>query len=127
MNILDENIIYNQCLFLKNKRIPFRQIGHQIGHKGIEDREIISLLHNLKNPTFFTRDNDFYQSKLCHNQYCIVFLAVKKDEVGIFIHRFLHHENFNTVKKRLGSVVKITHTNISIKKLNFEKEIKITW
>ena len=59
MNILDENIINNQCQLLRSWRIPFRQIGFSIGRQGLQDKGIISLLHTLRRPTFFTRDDDF--------------------------------------------------------------------
>lgn len=78
MNVLDENIIENQCQFLKSWRIPFRQIGTSLGQQEFKDKRIITLLHELNNPTFFTRDNDSYDRKLCHGGYCIVFLNVKK-------------------------------------------------
>ena len=59
MNILDENIINNQCQLLRSWRISFRQIGFSIGRQGLQDKGIISLLHTLRRPTFFTRDDDF--------------------------------------------------------------------
>lgn len=53
MNILDENIIERQCQRLRTQRIRVRHIGHDIGHKGITDEEIIPFLHQLRRPTFF--------------------------------------------------------------------------
>jgi len=46
MNIIDENIIKNQCQLLKSWRLSSRQIGYDIGNIGLKDKEIISLLHN---------------------------------------------------------------------------------
>ena len=100
MIVLDENIIKNQCQLLRSWRIPFRQIGFNIGEEGLKDKNIISLLHELKNPTFFTRDDDFFNKDFCHAKYCIVYLAVKKEESAIFIRRLLHHKEFNTIKKK---------------------------
>jgi len=38
-----------------------KQIGIEIGHAGMKDRnEIIPLLHSLRRPTFLSRDDDFY-------------------------------------------------------------------
>jgi len=127
MNIIDENIIKNQCQLLKSWRLSFRQIGYDIGNIGLKDNEIISLLHNLQNPTFFTRDNDFFNRNLCHSKYCIVYLAVKKEESAVFIRRFLRHKDFNTRKKRIGSVVRITHSKISVWHLNINELKFYTW
>ena len=106
MNILDENIINNQCQLLRSWRIPFRQIGFRIGRQGLQDKGIISLLHTLRRPTFFTRDDDFYDCNLCHAGYCLVYLAVRKNEVAIFMRRLLHYKEFDTGAKRMGSVIR---------------------
>ncbi|MDM8550458.1 hypothetical protein QUF72_10285 [Desulfobacterales bacterium HSG2] len=58
MNILDENILNDQRQLLRMRRITSRQIGDDTGRKGMQDEEIIPLLHRSDRPTFFTRDND---------------------------------------------------------------------
>jgi hypothetical protein len=82
VNLLDENIIDSQRLQLKSWRISVRQIGYEAGRKGMKDQEIIPFLHQLSQPTFFTRDDDFYQKELCHAGYCLVYLNIRK-EVGL--------------------------------------------
>lgn len=59
MNILDENIPESQRLLLRSWRIRTQQIGHELGRRGMKDEKIITLLHQLRRPTFFTRDLDF--------------------------------------------------------------------
>jgi len=51
MNILDENILNDQKLLLKMWKIPVHQIGDSMGWKGMQDEEIIPLLHRLNRPT----------------------------------------------------------------------------
>lgn len=60
MIVLDENILDGQRLLLEAWRIAARQIGVDLGHKGLKDEEIIVLLRRQRNPTFFTRDAGFY-------------------------------------------------------------------
>ncbi len=62
MNVLDENIISNQRVQLRSWRIAVRQIGYEVGRKGMKDHEITSLLHHLSDPTFFTRDDDYSEN-----------------------------------------------------------------
>ena len=102
MNILDENIIDNQRRQLKSWRISVLQIGYEAGRKGMKDREIIPFLHQQSQPTFFTRDDDFYDRKLCHVGYCLVYLDVRKEEAATFIRRLLRHRAFKTKAKRMG-------------------------
>jgi len=87
VNVLDENIIKDQRQLLRSWRISVRQIGYNIGRRGMQDEEIIPFLLRLRRPTFFTRDLGFYQRSLCHRQYCLVCLAVEKYEAAIFIRR----------------------------------------
>ncbi len=66
MNILDENIPKNQRQLLEKWHIHVRQIGINIGRMGMEDEEIIPFLIQIKRPTFFTRDEHFYDPNLRH-------------------------------------------------------------
>lgn len=127
MNILDENIIDSQRWLLRSWRISVRQIGYEVGRQGVDDEAIIPLLHQLRRPTFFTRDSDFYEHTLCHTGYCIVHLAVKKDEVANFIRRLLRHPEFDTQTKRMGKVIRVSHTRLLVWRLHTEQEIHVAW
>jgi len=82
VNILDENIIKSQRQLLKSWRIRIRQIGYEVGRRGIKDDEIIPLLLELRRATFFTRDLGFNERSLCHKRYCLVCMAVEKHEAA---------------------------------------------
>lgn len=127
MNIIDENIIDNQCQLLRKWRTSFRQIGYGVGRQGMKDKEIISLLHGLRRPTFFTRDDDFYNRNLCHSGYCLVYLAVRKDEAAVFIRRFIRYKEFDTIAKRMGLVIRVSHSGLSVWRLYEEKQIYLGW
>lgn len=65
MNVLDQNIVLSERRRLEPWKIPFNQIGVELGRPGMTDLdEIIPLLHKLNKPAFFTRDRDFYISSL---------------------------------------------------------------
>ena len=127
MNILDENIIHSQSQLLKNWRIRFRQIGVDIGQSGILDENIFSILRQLRLPTFFTRDAGFYNRRLCHRRYRLVYLDVDKSESAIFIRRFLKHSSFDTKAKRVGHVVRVTHQAVLFWYLRTDLEKSIMW
>ena len=55
MIVLDENILDNQRRQLNSWRIFARQIGYEIERKGMKDDEIIPFLHQLSQPTVYTR------------------------------------------------------------------------
>jgi len=77
VNLLDHNFPENQLTQLRNQRIHFQKIGRDLGRPSWDDwQEIRRVLHQLKQPTFFTRDDDFYHPKYRHSGYYIVFLDV---------------------------------------------------
>jgi hypothetical protein len=127
VNVLDENIIDNQRRQLMSWRMRIHQIGFEVGRKGMKDREIIPFLHQLKQPTFFTRDDDFYERKLCHAGYCLVYLDIRKEEVATFVRRVLRHPAFKTKAKRMGKVVRVSHVGLSVWNLHAEKEEFLDW
>jgi len=127
MNVLDEQILESQRQILRSQRMPVRQIGFDIGRKGLKDNEIIPLLVSLLKPTFFTRDFDFFESRLCHSKYAIVCMDVRKHEAAIYIRRILRHPEFNTAAKRMGNVFRLSSMRIGIWELHAEKERFIDW
>lgn len=127
MNILDENIPENQRQLLQGWRVSIRQIGYDIGRKGMQDDEIIAFLQQLRRPTFFTRDLGFYDRDLRHKRYGLICLAVDKHEAAIFARRLLGHRAFNTQAKRMGAVIRASHAGLSVWRIHAEKETHVDW
>lgn len=69
MILIDENFPDSQRQLLKSWRLSFKQIGVEIGREGMKEDAIIPLLHQLKQPTFFTLDEDFFDPVLRHSSY----------------------------------------------------------
>ena len=127
MNLLDENIPDSQRQLLRSWRFRVRQIGHEVGRKGMKDEQIIPLLHRLDSVTFFTRDLGFYHRQLCHRSYCLVCLSVGQYEAASFIRQLLRHPSLNTETKRMGKVIRVAHAGLQIWKLHAEEEEKLGW
>jgi hypothetical protein len=127
VNVLDENIRADQRDLLHTWRIPVRQIGYDLHDKGLSDENIVPLLLQLRNPTLFTGDRDFVRRFLCHPRYCLVRLAVGKQEAASYIRRLLRHPNFDTQAKRMGSVLRVAPIGIAIWRLHAEAEAHIPW
>jgi hypothetical protein len=127
MDILDEQILENQRRLLRSWRIPIRQIGYDIGRKGVKDEEIITLLLQLRKPTFFTLDFDFFEPRFCHAKYAIVCMDVGKSETAVYIRHLLRHPDFDTVAKRIGKVIRLSSMRIGVWRIHAEDEIFIDW
>jgi hypothetical protein len=127
MNLLDENVPEHQRQLLRSWRIPVRQIGQDVGRKGLSDDAIISQLHQHPRPTFFTRDEGFYRRTLCHPAYCLVCLAVSQYEAASFVRRFLHHPVFATHAQRWGTVVRVSRIALHRWRLHQTAEEELQW
>lgn len=112
MNVLDENIVASQRALLRAWRIPVRQIGQEVGRAGLKDPDVIPMLRRLGGPTFFTRDLGFYERRLCPTGYCLICLGVGKDEVAVFVRRFLRQRAFATRAARMGTVVHASQSGL---------------
>ena len=107
MNLLDENIRHDQGEQLRKWRIPFRLLIRDLARPGIQDPDIIPLLHHGTCPTLFTHDQDYFKGALVHSAYCLVWLDLYDGDAAVFMRGFLRHAEFNSHAKRLGKVVRL--------------------
>ena len=127
MNVLDENIPERQRTLLRSGRVALRQIGVDLGRKGMKDHEIIPLLHQLDRPTFFTLDSDFYDRRLRHEGYCLVHLEIEEEMVADYVRRVLRHRELNTKAKRMGRVIRVVPTGLAVWFIHQEQEGRFSW
>jgi hypothetical protein len=127
MIVLDENCTPLQRDQLRRWRIRTRQVGDDFGRKGLEDQEIVALLHRARRATFISLDRDYYQQNWCHPRYCLVFLDVPKGQEALYVRRFLRHPDFDTEVKRLGCVIRVSPSTLAFRRLHAEREAQAVW
>ena len=127
MIIIDENFPESQRQLLRSWRISFKQIGIELGREGIKDDEIIPLLHQLRQATFFTLDEGFFDPTLRHVGYCLVYIDTNQYESAAFVRRSLRHPLLDTKKKRMGCVIRVSHAGLTIWQLHHEKKVGHRW
>jgi len=127
VNVLDENIPHKQKSLLRRERGSFHQIGEEIGRKTTQDEDIVPLLHRLDRPTLFTQDQDFYDRRLCHERYCLVYLDVDENRVAEYIRRILRHRMFKTKANRMGCVIRAHSTGVAFWRLHDQHERRLLW
>jgi hypothetical protein len=125
--VLDENVIDSQRELLRGWGIAVLQIGVDVGRAGMLDDAIPPLLGELSRPTFFTRDLGFDRRSLCHRSYCLVCLAVGKDEVAATIRRYLRHPRCSTFAQRRGTVARVSHAGIHVWRTRPPTDEMIPW
>ena len=126
MILIDHNIPAQQVALLRQAHLRPQQIGRDIGRPEWQDyEEILRYLHRLKAPTFFTRDEDFFRRRLCHQNYCLVFVTGLVIDTAKDIRRFLRFPLFRTKRLRMGKVVRTSSSGIvwwEIGKVSLQRE-----
>ena len=112
---------------LRSRGVAVRQIGLDLGRKGMADEEILPFLLSLSQPTLFTRDLGFADPKFCHARYCLVVLVVGQYEVAHFARRLLGHPSFDSRARRMGAVIRVLPTALAVWRRHAEKELRIAW
>jgi hypothetical protein len=125
--VLDENVTIDQRELLTSWGIRTLHVGSDIGHKGMSDNAVIKLLVHSRRPTFFTRDEDFSKPQLCHARYSLVYLAVEKHDVAIFVRRVLRHAAYRTQAQRLGAVLRVSPRGILAFRRGAAKATFLAW
>jgi len=93
----------------------------------MKDDEIIPLLLQLRRLTFFSLDFDFYKRSLCHARYCLVCLDVGQYEAAAFARRLLGYREFDTETRRMGAVIRASHSGLSVWRLHTEGAAHLHW
>jgi predicted nuclease of predicted toxin-antitoxin system len=127
VNLLDENFPDDQRELLQKFGVAVRQIGRDAGRYGTPDEEIFPLLHRLHGVTFLTHDRDFWDSSACHPSYCLVWLGVKQDSLAEYARRLLRHPQFDTVAKRMGQVLAVGPSGVTVFERHRPSPRKVDW
>jgi len=126
-HIFDENFSAPLMEIIRTKLASVTQAGKDWGRSGWKDRDqIIPNLHG-SGATFHTLDSGFYDWRLSHRDYCLVYYEISEIELIEYIFRFLHHQNFDTRAKRLGKVIKVSPSQIAFWKINEYRFQSIQW
>ena len=127
MVIIDENLPACQVSQLRKWGIRARVVGVEVARRGIKDDNLIPALHRLRGATFFTFDEDFYNYRLCHRRYCLVWLDMGAKFSAWYIRRFLKHPCFDEEAKRLGKVVRVQANGVEYRQVGGRSPQRLSW
>ena len=126
MNLLDEQVPASQRELLRSSGVRIRHIGYDVGRAGMQDPEILTLLHSLRRVTLFSLDRDFSGPRLCHPAYCLVCLYVRPEDAATYVRRVPGHPALNTQAKRMGAVIRTSDSSLRVWRRN-EAEQALSW
>jgi hypothetical protein len=85
------------------------------GEQVLDDR-IPEILQTLKQATFVTLDNGFWNRNFCHPAYGVVYFALQADEqepLPALLRALVGHPRFRTRAKRMGKVVRVSKVSLA--------------
>src|SRR5437773_7722420 len=112
MFVIDENVSELEVLRLRKAGIRVRLIGDEVARAGDTDENLLPVLRRLKQPIFFTQDQDFFRFNWLHPDYALVWLETHPNAVAEYVRRFLRHPEFETQAKRLGIVARVRASGV---------------
>jgi hypothetical protein len=81
----------------------------------IPDERVPEILRTLKQPTFVTIDQDFWDRDFCHPSYGILYFALRSEEQGVIpdlLRALLRRPDCHTRARRMGKVARVSTTAI---------------
>jgi hypothetical protein len=93
----------------------------------MQDEEILPFLLTLARPTLFSRDLRLFVRANLHARYCVATMAVGQYEVAHSVRRVLRHPEFDTQAKRMGTVVRVAQTGVTVLRLHDEAIVRLPW
>ncbi|MCZ7638929.1 MAG: hypothetical protein M5U12_24485 [Verrucomicrobia bacterium] len=72
-------------------------------------------------------DEDFYDRRLCHRAYCLVWLDVPTCDAAEYVVRVLHHRRFRTQRQRMGTAVRVHHDGLCWWQLGVGELQRVAW
>ena len=82
----------------------------------ILDERVPEILCTLKKPTFITIDHGFWNRRLCHEKYCIVFAELTSSQqhlIPSLLRRLFRLTEFRTRGARMSKVARLDEQNVT--------------
>jgi hypothetical protein len=109
--ILDDQLDVTEILPPISKWITARRLQDLRPGELIRDERVPEILMTLKAPTFITIDRGFWDSRLCHPKYCIVYFDLRDDQQELIpglLRGLLRRAEFRSRSNRMGKVCHIS-------------------
>lgn len=128
--ILDEQLNRDRVLIPLQNWITVQKLEELCPNEVIKDDRIPSLLRELKNSTFVTIDDGFWNRNLLDPNYCILYFALQDHQQGQIpnlLRQLLKLAEFKTKALRMGKVAKVSTTHIEYWQWGRAEKINRLW
>ena len=128
--ILDDQLDEITLLEPLKRWITVQRLGRIRPGEVIKDERIPMLLRELKQPTFLTIDNGFWNKNLRDTRYCIIYFALQDNEQWIIpnlLRGLFRQPEFRTKAARMGKVARVSTIQVEYWQFGEEQLHKLVW
>ena len=108
--MLDDQLDVTEVLVPIRKWITAQRLQDLRPGELVRDDRVPEILLTLQSPTFVTIDQDFWDVRLCHPDYCILYFALRDDQQEILpglLRTLLRRQEFRSRATRMGKVARV--------------------
>jgi hypothetical protein len=94
------------------------------------DDRVPQILLTLKQPTFVTIDQGFWNRRWCHPKYCILYFALRDDQQELLpalLRALLRQPEFRSRASRMGRVARVSSASIESWSFQASQMEPIAW
>ncbi len=128
--ILDDHIYEDKVLEPIKRWTTVQRLGKLHPGQVIKDERVPSLLCQLRQPTFVTIDDAFWNRGLRDTRYCLIYFPLQSKEqylIPDLLRRLLKLPEFRTKALRMGKVVRVSTVQVDYWQIGDGQMRKINW
>lgn len=128
--LLDDELDEDVVLPPLAKWTTVQRLRHLRPGERILDERVPEILLTLKGPTFVTIDPDFWQRRLCHSGYCILYFALSDRQQKLLpelLRALFQRPEFRTRAARMGKVARVSQAHIDFWQFRQRGPTRLTW
>ncbi len=128
--ILDDQLDVREVLRSLQKWVKVQRLCDLRPNERILDDRVPEILLSVGHPTFVTIDKDFWDRRLCHPKYAILYFALRDDEQELLpglLRSLLRRKEFRTRVSRMGKVARVSSTRIDYWQFQLTRLQRVSW
>jgi hypothetical protein len=128
--VVDDQLALGQVLEMLQKRFKAQRLQHLRPGELILDERVPEILLTIRQPTFVTIDNDFWDRRFCHPDYAILYFALRTDQQGFIpdlLRTLLHKPEFRTRAVRMGKVARVHPDGVDFWQYRVSRRVHLAW
>ncbi len=128
--ILDDQLNVPKVLHVIQQWTTAQRLRSLRPDQAILDDRVPEILRTLKQATFITIDQGFWDRSLCHPNYGILYFSLRSDQEELLpplLRALLRRPEFRTRASRMGKVARVGTTNLAWWQFQTPELLQVAW